>query len=249
MPGARTKGLPPACRLIHTSIWPTPGHGTGQVLSICEGVGSRLALILAVLALVGLPTATSSAAVVGVGSHQVVAGPQKDPAKRAFNRTAAVSASPLVAPTAVCPLQNALDAPSAVQEAAMECLIDFARHRAGLEELTESENLHQSAAEKATDVLSCDDFSHFACGREFSYWIEQTGYMSSPCWHVGENLAWGAGEYGSARAIFTAWMRSPAHRANMLGAYADIGISVQVGELGGRQGVSVWATHFGSHCD
>jgi len=131
----------------------------------------------------------------------------------------------------------------------MECLIDFARNRTGLNELAEAADLHLSASDKAADVLSCDSFSHFACDREFTYWIQQTGYISESCWHVGENLAWGVGEYGSARAIFTAWMRSPTHRANMLGAYVDTGISVQVGELSGRQGVSVWAAHFGSHCD
>jgi uncharacterized protein YkwD len=219
------------------------------MVSIYEDVGTRLPLVFAVLALSGLPTATSSAAVVGVAGQRAVAGPRNDAAKRSSNQTAASSASPFVAPIAACPLQNDLDAPPAVQEAAMECLIDFARHRVGIEELTESADLRQSAADKAADVLSCDDFSHFACGREFSYWIEQTGYMSAPCWHVGENLAWGAGEYGSARSIFTAWMRSPAHRDNLLGAYADTGISVQVGELGGFRGIRVWAAHFGSHCD
>lgn len=223
------------------------------MLSIYEVVGTRLPLILvvlafAVLAFAGLSTATSSAAG-GVVGQRVVAGPRNNAAKQGSNRTAAVSASPLLAPTAACPLQNDLDAPPAVQEASMECLIDFARRHAGIEELTESADLRQSAADKAADVLSCDDFSHFACGREFSYWIEQTGYMSSPCWHVGENLAWGAGEYGSARAIFTAWMRSPAHRDNLLGAYADTGINVQVGELGGLRGIHVWAAHFGSHCE
>jgi uncharacterized protein YkwD len=203
-----------------------------------------------VLALLSLPAATSSAAV-GVADQRVVATPRSGQGIRTAspNRTAASSASPLIAPTAACPGQNSLEAPPETQELAMECMIDFARRRAGLGELTAAAALHQSASNKAADILSCDSFSHFACGREFTYWIQQAGYMSTPCWHVGENLAWGIDEYGSAKAIFIAWMRSPGHRDNLLGSYVNMGISMQVGELDGRRGVHVWAAHFGSHCD
>jgi uncharacterized protein YkwD len=33
---------------------------------------------------------------------------------------------------------------------------------------------------------------------------------------LGENLAWGTGEYGTPRGIVNAWLASPAHRANLL---------------------------------
>lgn len=36
---------------------------------------------------------------------------------------------------------------------------------------------------------------------------------------------------------------------NILGNYSQIGVSVGVGELGGRAGIRVWAQHFGSHCE
>jgi uncharacterized protein YkwD len=214
------------------------------------GVAAKLSPLLVTLAFLSLPVAASDAAAVGVAGQRVVAAPRNGTPNRIASpsQTAASSASPLVAPAAACPGQNNLGASPETQEQAMECMIDFARRRVGLSELTEAAALHQSAANKVADVFSCDSFSHFACGREFTYWIEQAGYMSTPCWHVGENLAWGAGEYGSARAIFIAWMRSPAHRDNLLGDYADTGISVQVGELGGRQEIHVWAAHFGSHC-
>lgn len=156
------------------------------------------------------------------------------------------SANSLIAPTAVCPSQ---DASAPAQEQSMRCMIDFARVHAGLSELSDSQQLDLSAGEKATDVLRCDDFSHTACGREFTYWIDQAGYASDSCWHVGENLAWGIGAYGTVRSIFQAWMRSPTHRQNILGSYEDLGLSQQVGELDGRAGATVWAAHFGSHCD
>lgn len=131
----------------------------------------------------------------------------------------------------------------------MDCMVNFARRQEGLGELANADALAQSAHDKSLDIFSCDSFSHYACGREFTYWMKETGYMSTPCWRVGENLAWGSGEYGSVRSIFTAWMRSPDHRANVLGDFDETGLSLQVGTLEGNAGTRVWAQHFGSHCD
>ena len=130
----------------------------------------------------------------------------------------------------------------------MRCMTGFARTQAGLADLNDSSQLDLSAQEKAADVLRCNSFSHSACGREFTFWIRQDGYISESCWHVGENLAWGAGTYGTVRSIFRAWMRSPSHRHNILGDYEDLGLSLRVGELDGRTGTDVWTAHFGSHC-
>lgn len=131
----------------------------------------------------------------------------------------------------------------------MECMVNFARRQAGLGELVNTDALAQSAHDKSFDILRCDSFSHFACGRAFTYWMKETGYISTPCWRVGENLAWGTGEYGSVRSIFTAWMHSPGHRENVLGNFDETGLSLRVGTLEGHAGTRVWAEHFGSHCD
>ena len=130
----------------------------------------------------------------------------------------------------------------------MLCLTNFARSQYGEGQLEEIGELEESAGEKAQDILRCDSFSHSACGREFSYWIRATGYMSAQCWRVGENLAWGTGGYGSVASIFRAWLRSPEHRANILGNFSQVGIDLSVGRLEGDSGVHVWAAHFGSHC-
>lgn len=160
----------------------------------------------------------------------------------------ATAAGGLIAPTSVCPGQEALRGPVAAQSA-MLCMVDYARAQTGLAELSPAPELEQSAADKGGDILRCDSFSHFACGREFTYWMRETGYMSSKCWRVGENLAWGTGEYGTVRSIFRAWMGSPEHRANILGEFAQTGISLRVGTLDGAPGTRVWTQHFGSHCD
>jgi uncharacterized protein YkwD len=130
----------------------------------------------------------------------------------------------------------------------MRCLIDLGRLRAGLGRLAESEALNGSAAGKSADVLRCDRFSHFACGRPFNYWIRKSGYMSVPCWRVGENLAWGIGPFGTAISIYRGWMRSPSHRAVILGEFKESGLSLRIGVLEGRGGARVWTLHVGSHC-
>lgn len=131
----------------------------------------------------------------------------------------------------------------------MLCMTDYARVASGQTELTTALQLEQSAGSKADDILRCDSFSHFACGRDFTYWMQQTGYTSTQCWRAGENLAWGTGGYGTVRSIFRAWMSSPGHRENILGDFVQIGIGLRVGTLAGQPRTRVWTQHFGSHCE
>lgn len=154
----------------------------------------------------------------------------------------------LIAPASACTNQVNSDASAAVQEKAMRCMTDFARRRAGKAGLADDTALDRSALNKSRDILRCDSFSHYACGRKFTYWMQRARYLSSPCWRVGENIAWGTGEYDSVRSIFRAWIHSPEHRANILGRYTQIGVGLRVGDLKGDQGVHVWTQHFGSHC-
>jgi uncharacterized protein YkwD len=197
----------------------------------------KLPSLLPVALLLALAIAPNAAAV-GLGEQRVVSRPAPTP-----------TAGRLVAPPAACPGQESQAASTEAQERAMACMVAFARRQAGLGELADQEALARSAEDKSLDVLRCDEFSHFACGREFTYWMEETGYTSAPCWRVGENLAWGSGEYGTVRSIFTAWMRSPGHRVNILGDFEETGLSLQVGTLEGLSGTHVWAQHFGSRCE
>jgi len=162
----------------------------------------------------------------------------------ALERTQARQATLLGA----CPTGVGLDAPAPAQESAMLCLVTEAREQFGLPPLVQSSPLRESAVEKGADLLRCNEFSHTACGREFSFWIRNTGYMSVECWRAGENLAWGVDEEGTVASIFRAWMRSPAHRENILGNFEETGIDLRIGQLGGLTGVHLWTQHFGSHC-
>jgi uncharacterized protein YkwD len=146
-----------------------------------------------------------------------------------------------------CP-QPSVEAPAAVQVTAMLCLTDAARAEYGEAPLELSTQLAESATDKTADIFNCDSFSHTACGHTFSYWIWETGYVTNSCWKIGENLAWGAGTFGTTDSIFRAWMRSPTHRANILGDYTQLGISTAVGALEGEKGARVWTVHFGNLC-
>lgn len=153
----------------------------------------------------------------------------------------------LIAPPATCPgegLGTSIDE----QEAAMRCLVDFARRHAGLHDLADSAELDRSARDKSKDILRCDSFSHFACGHDFTYWMERVGYLSARCWRAGENLAWGSGSSGSVRSAFSLLIHSPEHRANILGDYSAIGVGLRIGTLAGSRDAQVWTQHFGSHC-
>jgi uncharacterized protein YkwD len=154
----------------------------------------------------------------------------------------------LIAPPDVCAHQQEAGAPIAEQERAMRCMTNYARRRTGRAGLGELRELDRSAAGKSSDIIRCDSFSHYACGRGFTYWMQRVGYIPARCWRAGENIAWGTGELGTVRATFRAWVHSPGHRANILGDFNQIGIGLETGRLAGRAEVDVWTQHFGTHC-
>jgi len=155
----------------------------------------------------------------------------------------------LAAPATECPGTDDPDAGVPSQEAAMECMLNFARQQAGLSKLDDSRKLDTSANNKASDILRCDQFSHEACGRDFLYWFRRAGFTNARCWWAGENLAWGSGNLGSVRSIVKAWLHSPPHRANILSTQFDqFGVALRVGDLSGHGDAHVWVNHFGSHC-
>jgi uncharacterized protein YkwD len=182
----------------------------------------RVPRFLAAFAVVALASALTAAAVGASGSER------------------------LLAPASACPGQSDPAAPSALQVRAMRCLTNFARRGRGLPALAAAPVLDRAAAHKSADILHCDEFSHEACGRPFTYWMERFGYLRN-CGGAGENIAWGNGELGSPRRIFDAWMHSSGHRENILGDFEQIGIGLRVGSLEGVGGAHVWTQDFGSH--
>jgi uncharacterized protein YkwD len=152
------------------------------------------------------------------------------------------TAAEAAAARAPCPGQGDGSAPADVQERAMLCLVNRARGARGLAPLAAVAPLARAADRKTGDILRCDEFSHEACGREFTFWISRVGYQGCS---EGENIAWGSGSLGTPRSIFKAWMGSAGHRDNILGSYEDTGIGLRVGTLEGYDGAHVWTQQFG----
>lgn len=130
----------------------------------------------------------------------------------------------------------------------MRCLVAFARRQAGLPALTPVDKLGRSARRKSGDILRCDRFDHEACGRPFTYWMEQVGYLDGRCWSAAENIAFGTGSASTPREIFDGWIHSSGHRYNILGSFRDFGVGLRVGTLEGFRGAHVWTQHFGTLC-
>lgn len=124
----------------------------------------------------------------------------------------------------------------------MLCLHDYARHEAGLPSLRATATLVRAARAKSTDIARCG-FSHSACGHAFSYRADWAGYRWT---RLGENIAFGTGPV-SVRAIFSAWLRSTKHRANILDpAFRDVGVGSRRGRVAGAS-ARFWVAEFGRH--
>jgi uncharacterized protein YkwD len=146
----------------------------------------------------------------------------------------------MVASRARCAGQNNPHTSGHAQQKAMECLINYARSRAGVGGLHSSHALERAAGAKSKDVANCG-FSHTACGNPADLYVKRFGYTSGTSWRWGENLAYGRGKYATPRAIVRAWLGSQPHRENMLaGNFNDIGIGMRE-----RGGVSYWALELG----
>lgn len=132
---------------------------------------------------------------------------------------------------------------------AVVCLTNYARRKSGRPGYRTNGALDISASLKAADILRCDAFSHTACGRPFTWWIEKRYTPARKCWGAGENIAWAATEISNPREIFKAWMDSPGHRAAILSRqYREIGVGFRVGSLGRWKSAGVWVQHFGQIC-
>jgi len=151
-----------------------------------------------------------------------------------------------VAPASICPGQTATDLSAEEQDAVMLCMTNYARHVNGMGPLSLSRQLGRAAEQKSADIVGCDEFSHEACGRPFSFWIERYGYLKG-CWRTAENIAWGTGIYSTVGSIFISWLESPEHHANILGPYKEIGIGLRDGGIEGYEAAAVWTQDFGSH--
>ena len=122
---------------------------------------------------------------------------------------------------------------SASESGSIHSFINQARAAAGLAPLNRSASLDQVAANWANQLAAAGQLAHNP-----SYSAQIPGGWTN----VGENVAQGQ---PTGAAMHDAWMASSGHRANILGAFTDVGIAfIAVG--GTTWGVEVFAAYPGS---
>ena len=106
---------------------------------------------------------------------------------------------------------------------------DRALHQVSL--LAEDKMLDAAAQKKADDMMAQGYFSHTTPdGKNPWYWLRSIGYYYT---HAGENLA---SDFNNPVTVEQAWMASPLHRANILGAlYTRVGIGISHGFYRGKE--------------
>lgn len=103
-------------------------------------------------------------------------------------------------------------------------LVNRERINNGLAPLKVNYELTSAAEAKSTDMIQRHYFDHYALGLTPWMFIKNANYNYQ---YAGENLAM---DFETSEGMVSAWMNSPAHRANILNPkYEEIGIGVVKG--------------------
>jgi uncharacterized protein YkwD len=140
-------------------------------------------------------------------------------------------------------LVSLLAAPAALaaptdEERALLTEMNRVRAAHGVPALRVDTRLERAARAQCRDMLRRGHFVH----GEFARRLSGFGARGTA---VGENLGWGVGARGSARAIVAAWLTSPPHRANLLRpGFRRIGVGRLVGSFAGHSGAAIVTADF-----
>jgi len=98
-------------------------------------------------------------------------------------------------------------------------LVNHVRATHNLPKLTIATCLERASRSHSREMVRRDYFSHNSYnGETFSHRLIRFGFSTSGCrsWTAGEDIAYGYGTGGTAKAVFRAWMHSAPHRAVIL---------------------------------
>jgi uncharacterized protein YkwD len=115
---------------------------------------------------------------------------------------------------------------------AIRCLVNEQRRRHGLPPVLSSRRLRQAAEGLAGDMVQRKFFAHVTPGGStVASRVRSTGYLSQArSWMLGETLAWGTADAGTAARLVDALMHSPPHRAIILDRrFREVGVGVAFG--------------------
>jgi uncharacterized protein YkwD len=128
----------------------------------------------------------------------------------------------------------------------MQCLTNYARAQQGLAPLRLNATLNAAGQAKLKSDITCAEFSHTPCGQPFDS-VFATYTQGATSYQIGENIAWGTGNYGTPRQAMNGWLHSTGHRENILTApYAELGIGyLPAQDFQGYSGATLWSQEFG----
>jgi uncharacterized protein YkwD len=148
-----------------------------------------------------------------------------------------------LASEAECPGGERTDRSAAQQVRTVACLVNFARGRRGLHELSFAPPLSGASVEKADAIVRCRRFAHNPCGGDWAQAVRSTGFEG----RVGENLYVASGRWGAPRVVVDAWLNSPPHRENLFRAeWRLMGVAVvKPQSFEGQRDLSLWVSVLG----
>jgi uncharacterized protein YkwD len=114
------------------------------------------------------------------------------------------------------------------------------RRSRGLRPLCLHPKLTKAARAHSADMIRDDYLGHGSVGRRLKHY----GYH----WRVyAENIAGGTGRHASPDNTFRRWMKSGAHRSNVLDRrFREIGIGTATGRYKGHRGYTMYTVDFGT---
>jgi uncharacterized protein YkwD len=131
------------------------------------------------------------------------------------------------------------------------CLLNNERRSRRLKALKSSPQLRKAAENHSRSMVQNTFFDHVSpSGSTLLSRVRRlTGYLrGARSYALGENIAWGTGEYSSPRQTVRNWMNSPGHRRNILNRrFRHVGIGVALGAPEDAQGMpaATYTTDFG----
>ncbi len=130
------------------------------------------------------------------------------------------------------------------------CLLNDERDDAGLRALDRSKKLQKAAQRHNERMDGTGCFAHQCPGEaSLTTRLESVDYLSGGLtrWMYGEAIAWGMKDRGTPKAIVSAWMHSPPHRALILNrTFDEAGVGFSPGTPQSRNGDGgIFTTDFG----
>jgi uncharacterized protein YkwD len=156
----------------------------------------------------------------------------------------ALGAAPVASAHAACAGADTATTNVRTIQRAVLCLHNVERRQHGLSRLRWNRDLARAGASHDRDMVTHSYFAHVSAnGQDHMDRVAASGYQPKVgCWTAGENLYYSTGPQ-TPRQLLKAWMKSSAHRANILHrGWHDFGLGVVSGSpRGDAHGLTVVA--------